>query len=333
MKQSVLFNSNVYITEGATVAGSKEKDGPLSDKFDIVTDDYAGQENWEAAESKLIEMAIDKLLIKCNLKSEGINYLFGGDLLGQLMATSFAVEKFQIPLFGLYGACSTLGEALSLGAMCVSAGYAKRVISMTSSHFASAEKQFRFPLDYGSQRPLSSSWTVTGSGAYLLTDKPKECGPSIKITGITTGKIVDFGVKDSMNMGACMAPAAAQVIEANLKDFDIPIDYYDKVFTGDLGIFGKKILGDFLKEEGIASDRLMDCGIEIYGEDEKCAGGSGCGCSALVLNTLIIPRLLSGEYKRVLFIPTGALLSSVSFNEGKSVPGIAHAVMLEREER
>jgi len=331
-KQSVLFDCNIFIYEGATVAGQKEADGPLGSRMDVIVEDYAGQDNWEEAESKLIQLAIEKLLIKSDIKAEDVRYAFGGDLLGQLIATSFGVEKFNIPLFGVYGACSTMGESISLAAMCVAAGYADCVVAFASSHFASAEKQFRYPLEYGNQRPLSSTWTVTGSGAYLICNKPMAGRVGIKIAGITTGKVVDFGVKDSMNMGACMAPAAAEVIEANLSDLGVESRYYDRIFTGDLGKIGNVILKDLLKEKGIDGENLSDCGIEIYGDEEECAGGSGCGCSAVVLNTLIIPKLMTGEYKRVLFIPTGALLSTVSFNEGRSVPSIAHGVILERYE-
>ena len=252
---------------------------------------------------------------------------------GQLIATSFGLMRYEIPMFGLYGACSTMGEALSLGAMCVNAGYAQNVIAIASSHFASAEKQFRYPLEYGNQRPVASTWTVTGAGAYIVGDKPLDKKKCVLIKGITTGKIVDYGVKDSMNMGACMAPAAAELIEANFKDLDVDKDYYDAIFTGDLGEIGNRILSELLKEKGIdIADKLYDCGMLIYEGETKCSGGSGCGCSAVVLGSCIMDRLIRGEYKRVLFVPTGALLSTVSYNEGKSVPGIAHGVILEGKE-
>ena len=252
---------------------------------------------------------------------------------GQLIATSFGLMRYEIPMFGLYGACSTMGEALSLGAMCVNAGYAQNVIAIASSHFASAEKQFRYPLEYGNQRPVASTWTVTGAGAYIVGDKPLDKKKCVLIKGITTGKIVDYGVKDSMNMGACMAPAAAELIEANFKDLDVDKDYYDAIFTGDLGQIGNRILSELLKEKGIdIADKLYDCGMLIYEGETKCSGGSGCGCSAVVLGSCIMDRLIRGEYKRVLFVPTGALLSTVSYNEGKSVPGIAHGVILEGKE-
>ena len=257
-----------------------------------------------------------------------IRYIFAGDLLGQLIATSFGVEELEIPLFGLYGACSTCGETLSLAAMTVSAGYADQVLAVTSSHFGSAEKQFRFPLGYGNQRPLSATWTVTGSGAFLLSAQKSHA----KITGITTGKVVDYGVRDSLNMGACMAPAAADTICQNLIDFNRQPQDYDRIITGDLGYVGQTILLELLKEKGFdIKKQHMDCGIEIYDRklQDTHSGGSGCGCSAVTLSAMILPKIEKGDWKRILFVPTGALLSTVSFNEGQTVPGIAHAVVIE----
>jgi stage V sporulation protein AD len=330
-KQSILFDNKIYVEETACVVGQKESEGPLGRLFDeIVQDPMAGMNTWEEAESRLQQMAVDKLLSKWGRQKEEIRYIFAGDLLGQLIATSFALSKYDIPLFGLYGACSTFGEALSLGAMCVDGGYAENVIAMASSHFASAEKQFRFPLEYGNQRPPASTWTVTGCGSVILGRKKAD----VVVKGITTGKVVDFGVKDSMNMGACMAPAAADVIARNFKDFDVDETYYDMVITGDLGIVGKKILLDLLREKGYEiGSRYTDCGIEIFNsalQDTK-AGGSGCGCSAVTMCSWIMKNIRNHRWKRVLFIPTGALLSTVSYNEGKSIPGIAHAVVLERD--
>lgn len=221
-KQSLLFDKDVYVRCTATVVGKKEADGPLGEMFDVaVEDDMFGKKSWEEAESHIQEMAVDKLLIKSGMAASDIDYIYAGDLLGQLIATSFGLMRYEIPMFGLYGACSTMGEALSLGAMCVNAGYAQNVIAIASSHFASAEKQFRYPLEYGNQRPVASTWTVTGAGAYIVGDKPLDKKKCVLIKGITTGKIVDYGVKDSMNMGACMAPAAAELIEANFKDLDV----------------------------------------------------------------------------------------------------------------
>lgn len=339
-KQSICFDNNVYIKAGAGVAGSKEKQGPLGCCFDVVSDDdMFGMNTWEEAESRLQSLAFETLLTKAGYMPDMIRYIYAGDLLGQLIATSFGLRAYDIPLFGLYGACSTMGESLSLAAMCIDAGYAKDVVALASSHFASAEKQFRFPLGYGNQRPLSSTWTVTGAGAYIISSNSedrlgcyKEYGYDIIVKGITTGKIVDYGVKDSMNMGACMAPAASNTIAGHFRDFENGPLEYDKIITGDLGYVGQEILIDLLKKEGYdISQKHMDCGIEIYDRERQDthSGGSGCGCSATVLSALILPKLEKGIWKRVLFVPTGALMSPVSFNEGQSVPGIAHGIVLE----
>ncbi|MFR4350428.1 MAG: stage V sporulation protein AD [Roseburia sp.] len=328
-KQSLQFAEAPYIISSASIVGKKEGEGPLGNCFDVVgEDDTFGQDTWEEAESTLQKEAFSMAIGKAGLKAEDIRYLFSGDLLGQTIATSFGLMDYQIPLFGLYGACSTCGEALSLGAMCVAAGFADYVVSMTSSHFASAEKQFRFPLEYANQRPLSATWTVTGSGAYVLGKKRTKT----RITGITTGKIVDYGVKDAMNMGAAMAPAAADVICQHLTDFGRKTEDYDKIITGDLGAIGQEILWDLCRQKGSdISGVHADCGIEIYdGEKQGTgAGGSGCGCSAVTLSAHYLKKIEEGRWKRILFVPTGALLSTVSFNEGMSVPGIAHAVVIE----
>ncbi len=330
-KASLLFEHPVYIAGTACIAGKKEGEGPLGASIDVVEQDpMFGAENWEQAESAMQKQAADLALEKCDIHRRDVRYLFAGDLLGQLIATSFGTVDLEIPLFGLYGACSTMGEALSLGAMCVDAGHADRVLALASSHYATAEKQFRFPLGYGNQRPDCATWTVTGCGAAVLS----AAGSSnqVRITGVTTGRMVDLGMKDSMNMGAAMAPAAWDTISRNFKDFDIDETYYDRIITGDLGKVGSKILLDFMKNEGHdLSEKHMDCGLEIYDNQtqDTHSGGSGCGCAAVTLCAGILPRLLDGTWKRVLFVPTGALLSTVSYNEGQSIPGIAHGVMLE----
>ncbi len=328
-KRSIMFDNCVTIEATASVVGKKEGEGPLGTLFDeIIEDPMAGKNNWEEAESEFQKQVVSILLNKSGITPEQIRYIFSGDLLGQLIATSFGIMDYEIPIFGLYGACSTMGEALSLGAITVSAGYADRVAAMTSSHFASAEKQFRYPLEYGNQRPLSASWTVTGAGGVILS---KESGVN-RVTGITTGRIVDYGIQDSFNMGAAMAPAACDAIYNNFMDMDVTPDYYDAIYTGDLGTVGQRILIDLMTEKGFdISKQHHDCGIEIFNQNtqDTHAGGSGCGCSAVTLCAHILPQMDKGEYKRVLFVPTGALLSTISYNEGKSVPGIAHAVMLE----
>ena len=334
-RASVRLERPVYILNSASVVGTKEGQGPLGLLFDKVgRDDMFGCKTWEEAESTLQKEAVGLALEKAGLRPEDISYIFAGDLLGQSMATSFGISSYQIPLLGVYGACSTCGESLALGAMSIAGGFADKVACVTSSHFASAEKEFRFPLDYGSQRPLSATWTVTGSGAFVLTDEPEGGGRKARarISAMTVGKVVDFGLKDSMNMGACMAPAAASTLEQHFTDFAGQPEEYDKIITGDLGKVGQRVLIDLLRKKGIdISDQHMDCGLEIYdaASQDTHAGGSGCGCSAVTLSAYILKQLEEGNWKKVLFMPTGALLSKTSFNEGMSVPGIAHALVIE----
>lgn len=338
---SLCFSKAPFIISTGSVVGKKEGEGPLAPCFDVIGtgDEKFGEENWEAAESALQKEALTVTLGKINRQAVDVRYLFAGDLLGQTIASSFGLKEFEIPMFGLYGACSTCGESLSLASMTIAAGYADCVAAVTSSHFASAEKQFRFPLEYANQRPKSATWTVTGSGAFLLVSEEKmqewKLSPMAKITGVTTGKIVDFGIKDSMNMGAAMAPGACDLIYRHLQDFGRKPSDYDRIVTGDLGTVGSEILVDLLKEKGydIASVH-EDCGVKIYdGEKQGTgAGGSGCGCSAVTLSGHYLKELQRGRMKRILFVPTGALLSTVSFNEGQTVPGIAHGVVLEHVE-
>ena len=350
-KQSICFENPPVITGAASVVGKKEGDGPYGKYFDVIEeDDKVGADSWEEAEGKLQAKAADLAIRHAGLSGKDIRYMVAGDLLGQLMASSFGLIDMDIPLFGVYGACSTMGESIGIASMIVEGGFANHALAITSSHFASAEKQFRFPLGYSNQRPKAATWTVTGSGAVVLSSSHRkeellqkgekelisaearaEKG-RVRVKGITTGKVVDYGIKDSMNMGACMAPAAGEVIAQNLIDFGYQPEHYDKIITGDLGKVGKDILIDFVEAKGYNIKRqYMDCGIEIFGEEQNVqAGGSGCGCSAVMLTGYILKMLEKGEWNRVLFVPTGALLSQVSFNEGNSVPGIAHGVILER---
>lgn len=331
-KQSVKLQNEVYINGNASIVGKKEGEGPLGLLFDMVgEDDMFGCKTWEEAESSLQKDAVYLALGKAGKKPEDMRYIFAGDLLGQSIATSFGIMNYNIPLLGVYGACSTCGESLAIGSMTVSGGFAKQVVCVTSSHFASAEKEFRFPLGYGNQRPLSATWTVTGSGAFVLGSQ-KEQSTSAKITGLTLGKIVDYGLKDSMNMGPCMAPAAADTILTHFSDYNSQPEEYDKIITGDLGLVGQRVLLDLLRDKGYdIADRHMDCGIEIFdgASQDTHAGGSGCGCCAVTLSAYILKQLREKNWNKVLFVPTGALLSKTSFNEGQSVPGIAHGVLLE----
>lgn len=363
-KSSIRLEQAVYIMNSASVVGKKEGEGPLGLLFDAVgDDDMFGCNTWEEAESSLQKDAVFLAMGKAGVKAEDLRFIFAGDLLGQSMATSFGLGSYEIPLLGVYGACSTCGESLTLGAMSIAGGFADKVICVTSSHFASAEKEFRFPLEYGNQRPMSATWTVTGSGAFVLgseqavqqsvgdrdwnsasgkvkNDAEADEGvngavnklPRAKIVGMTVGKITDYGLKDSMNMGACMAPAAASTLEQHFIDFNSQPEDYDKIITGDLGTVGQKVLIDLMRDKGYdISGVHMDCGIEIYdaATQDTHAGGSGCGCSAVTLSAFILKQLEEGTWKKVLFMPTGALLSKTSFNEGQTVPGIAHALILE----
>ena len=334
-RASLAYKNPPRIIGEASIVGSKEGEGPLGNLFDQVeTDPKFGKDTWEEAESELQLQTARKVMEKTGMNEEQIRYLFAGDLLAQGIATSYGIMELQIPLFGLYGACSTCGESLSLASMAVNAGYANCAMALTSSHFASAEKEFRFPLEYAGQRPLSTTWTVTGAGAFVLAAAESSAakGASVCVAGITTGKVVDYGIKDSMHMGAAMAPAAADTIYQHLMDYGRAPEDYDKIITGDLGSIGQKILKDLMLEKGVDLKEIHDdCGILIFDADtqDTHAGGSGCGCAAATLAAYILPKLKTGEWKRVLLVPTGALLSKVSFNEGQSIPGIAHGVVLE----
>lgn len=336
-KQTIQFEHPPIILSHASVVGEMEGQGPLAPFFDqIETDPAFGQDSWEEGESEMVRRACQTAISKSGITKNDIRYIFGGDLLGQLIGTTFGLKDFDIPVFGLYGACSTCGESLSLAAMTVAAGYADNVLAVTSSHYGSAEKQFRFPLEYGNQRPLSATWTVTGSGAFIVSatnnEQPMKQYPHI--TAVTTGKIVDYGVRDNMNMGACMAPAAADVIYQCLTDLNMKPTQFDKIITGDLGKIGSDILIKLLLDNDYdISNQHMDCGIEIYDNEKQDthSGGSGCGCSAVTLAGYILHQMSSHIWKRILFVPTGALLSTVSFNEGQTIPGTAHALIIEQQ--
>lgn len=347
-KASISYAAPVLIMGSGSIVGQMEEEGPLGGSFDKVSsdkNDMFGADSWEKAESALQKEAIAITLRKTGMEPEDVRYLFAGDLLGQTIASSFGVLDYNIPFIGLYGACSTCGESLCMGSMAVAAGYADTVMSLTSSHFASAQKEFRFPLEYGGQRPLYASWTVTGSAGFLLQRADIDSRPGkaaennyrckIGITGVTIGKIEDYGIKDSFNMGCAMAPAAAWTIAENLKDFGRKAGDYDAIFTGDLGNVGQEALFTLLEKEDIdIRDRHYDCGMLIYDLERQDvhAGGSGCGCSAVVLSAYILHKIEEGQWNRVLFVPTGALLNKTSFNEGQNVPGIAHGVVIEAVE-
>ena len=329
-KQTVVLKNLPKIIQTASVVGQKEQDGKLTGNFDYVIDDGRfGEKSWEKAESKMQKKAVDILLKKAGKQKEEIDFIAGGDLLNQCIGTSFGLAEFNIPFFGLYGACSTMAESLCIAAMTVDGGYSNNTVAVTSSHFCSSERQFRFPLEYGGQRTPTSQWTVTGSGAALVSNE--EC--DIAITHITPGRIVDMGIKDANNMGAAMAPAAIDTISAHFKDRGIDENYYDLVVTGDLGKLGHAIAKEQLLKDGLDfKSRYIDCGMEIYDLESQDvnAGGSGCGCCASVFAGYIYNLLQKGNINRVLITATGALMSTTSSFQGESIPGIAHAVAIER---
>lgn len=329
-KQSAKFDKEIYILETASTVGPKEAEGPLKDYFDVILEDVlCGEDSWEKAESKIVNSNFKKVIEKANLSLSDINYIYAGDLLNQSSGSNYAIRELEIPFFGIFGACSTIGEGLSLGAINIESGVAEKVLVGASSHFCAAEKQFRFPLGLGTQRPLTSTWTVTGAGAVVLSTQ----GKNVKIKGITTGKIVDLGIKDANNMGSAMAPAAADVIINNFKDFNIDPSYYDMIFTGDLGYIGKELTIQLVQKAGFdISKNYTDCGIEIFDKEKQDthSGGSGCACAATTFAGMIYNKLKKGELNRILFIPTGALMSPTSIQQGESIAGIAHGVMIER---
>ena len=332
-KSSIQFEHPPIITSAASIVGQTEGEGPLASFFDRVEPDPTfGKKSWEEAESELQRQTVQKCLDKAGRQAADVNCLFAGDLLGQIVATSFGVESFDIPFFGLYGACSTMAESLLLAASFVNAGYAKRAAALTSSHFASAERQYRFPLGYGGQRTPTAQWTVTASGCCIVSTGGK--GPFIE--GATIGKIQDFGIKDANNMGAAMAPAAIDTIRQHFEDFHRRPQDYDLIVTGDLGLLGKQIVLEQLQQDGFdLAGRYNDCGVMIFDTERQDvhAGGSGCGCSASVLCGHLLRRMREGELHRLLFCATGALLSPVSSWQGESIPGVCHAVSIVTERR
>ena len=328
-KQTIKFTKPPTILDTACIVGPKEAEGPLAKYFDkCLEDEFWGEKTWEKAESKILKETVYSAVKKSNLPISSIDYCFAGDLLNQCISSSFGLRDSNIPFIGIFGACSTFVEGFGLGSIFIDGGAANNVICAASSHFCSAEKQFRFPLEYGNQRPFSATWTVTGCGAAIVTKRKGFA----RITGVTTGKIIDYGVKDAQNMGACMAPAATDTIYRNFQDLGRTQEDYDQIITGDLGYIGQSILFDLMKSRGYdIRKKHMDCGMTIFDQEtqDTHAGGSGCGCAASTLASYILPKLESGEWRKILFVPTGALMSTVSFNEGASVPGIAHAIMIE----
>ena len=326
-KQTVNFPSAPRIEAYTSVVGKKESEGPLGECFDVIKKDaFLGEETWEKAESRLFEIGYNSILQKAGISSGDINYIFAGDLLNQCTASAFGMKDCNVPYFGIFGACSTMAEGMTLAAMLTDGGFSEKSVAAAGSHFCSAEKQFRFPLEYGGQRPPSAQWTVTGFGAVCIGKTG-----NVKITEATTGIITDYGIKDAANMGAAMAPAFVSTLCAHFKDTGRTPSYYDMILSGDLGLVGKDIANELMKKEGYdISENYNDCGAMIFDPESQDthSGGSGCGCSASVLCGYILPRMEIGELKNVLFIATGALMSPTSSQQGNSIPSVAHAIAL-----
>ncbi len=328
-RQSFVLKKPPVITTWASVAGKRESEGPLAYTFDIkCRDSYWGQKTWEQAEKHMQQQALRKLAEKADMVTGDFELVYSGDLLNQCIGSSFSLRNLGIPHLGLYGACSTMAESLLLCAMTVDGGYADHAVAMTSSHFASSERQYRFPLGYGGQRTPTAQWTVTGSGAALVSSKGK--GP--KITACTIGSVTDLGVKDANNMGAAMAPAAFSTIRAHFQDMHTTPADYDLIVTGDLGQLGKELLLELCKRDGISiGGKLADCGCMVFDNTKQDvhSGGSGCGCSAIVLCGYLLEEIRKGKLRKILFCGTGALLSPTSTQQGLPIPGVCHAVCIE----
>lgn len=327
-RQTAVLQDPPSVVGSASVVGKKEGEGPLAATFDHISqDDSFGERTWEKAESAMQKLALAAALNKAGLSVSALDYLLAGDLLNQCIGSGFAVRGQDVPFFGLYGACSTMAESLSLAALLLDGGFGARAAAMTSSHFCSAERQYRTPLEYGGQRTPTAQWTVTGSGCLILARE----GQGPYVTHVTTGKIVDKGIKDAANMGAAMAPAAYSTIAAHFQDTGRKPSDYDLIVTGDLGKLGRDIVADWFHRDGMDLKNLTDCGTLIYdleGQDVHC-GGSGCGCSAVVLAGFLLDGMKQGRWRRILFCGTGALLSPTSSQQGESIPSICHAVALD----
>ena len=327
-KQSFVPPTRPVITTWASIAGKKESEGPLKSWFDqTFEDNHIGEASWELAERKLQQLALRKLAEKAGLSKAQFDLVFSGDLLNQCIGSSFTLRNQNIPHLGLYGACSTMAESLLLAAMTVGGSYADRVVAMTSSHFASSERQYRFPLAYGGQRTPTAQWTVTGAGAALVCAG----GSGPRIDACTVGSVTDLGITDANNMGAAMAPAAYRTIRAHFDDMNTAPDDYDLIVTGDLGQLGKELLLELAKRDGVyLGGKLTDCGTLVFDNttQDVHSGGSGCGCSAITLCGYLLGQLNAGKLRKILFCGTGALLSPTSTQQGLPIPAVCHAVVI-----
>lgn len=329
--QTWIFPNRPHIASSAAAVGPMEGAGPLAADFDIIHADLRfGQESYEKAEKKLIEEAVERAIAKAGLRKEDIRFFLAGDLMDQIISSSFSARTLGMPFIGLFGACSTSMEGLALGAALIDSENADTVVCATASHNAAAEKQFRYPTEYGAQKPPTAQWTVTGAGAAVLSRK----GDGPYVAAATIGRVIDMGITDPNNMGAAMAPAAVDTLTAHFRDMNLDPEYYDLIVTGDLGRVGHHIARDLLEKHGLKlpPDRFGDCGIMIFDEHQPVfSGGSGCGCSAVVTYGHILKGLTDGRWKRVLVAATGALLSPLSYQQSESIPGVAHAVAIHNQ--
>ncbi len=331
-KQSWIFKNKPVIAATGVTGGPFEANGKLADDFDILHDDlWMGLDSYEKANRKLLEEAIQAVIHKGNIEKEDIQFLIAGDLINQITPTSFAARTAQIPYFGIFGACSTSMEGLALASFIINYNGAKKIVTGASSHNAATEKQFRYPTEYGGQKPPTAQWTVTGAGVALVTENNNQENLPFT-TSATIGRVVDMGLSDPFNMGGAMAPAAADTILAHFKDLQRDPSYYDLIVTGDLAKIGRETVLDLLQNSGlkIVPERFLDCGLLIYKEEQPVqSGASGAGCSATVLYGHLLNQMKQGVYKRILVVATGALLSPLSFQQKESIPCIAHAVSIE----
>lgn len=326
--QTVIFKNKPVITGSYSIVGPKEGEGNFGKYFDyVMKDDCFGEDSYEKAERKMIEQAITGAIQSAKIKPSSVDLMLAGDLLNQIISSSYAARQFNFAYLGLFGACSTMSESLAIGASLIEGGHFDNIVCSTASHFSTAERQFRFPLELGNQRPPTSQWTVTGAGACVLSKKG--IGPTI--ASATFGKVVDWGINDVNDMGAAMAPAAMDTMLSHFRDTHTTPDDYDLIVTGDLGKLGSEILIDLMEDKGIKLGlNYNDCGQMYFTREQATlCGGSGCGCSATVFNSFIMKKLREGEYKKVLFMPTGALLSTTATQQGETIPGVCHAVVVE----
>lgn len=327
--QTWIYESKPVIIGTAAIGGPFESQGGLAADFDMFHDDlWLGENSFEKAEKKLLEEACETAIKKAGLKKEDVQFFLSGDLINQIIASSFTARTLGIPYLGLYGACSSSMEGLALASLIVDSKFAVNALAATSSHNAAAEKQYRYPTEYGAQKPPTAQWTVTGAGAAVVSQQ----GEGPKVTSATIGRVVDMGLSDPFNMGAAMAPAAVDTIEAHFRDLNIDASQYDLIATGDLGRVGHRIAGDLLKKHGIdiPEEKFTDCGILMYRSDQPVfAGASGCACAATATYGHFINRMKRGELKKILIVATGALLSPMSYQQKESIPCIAHAVSIE----